>query len=385
MIIQLISPSAFQINFQMAEGSVARAALIIDGDYLAAATCGCANPTPPTGFLPAIEEHFKVQFQVKTNFVTRDPNSDAILLNHKTAMANALKRVGIKTVDVPQGEGVSAGEAMTAALTTKTMHIAWKMQEVKTLVFLVYNRSALESMLEVLQDEGVYNTFFVLLGDQVQLSPELQPFISLLAHAQVQGMMRLSSDKLFGEPFTVTSSGKEVAVSVPAAVETTSSKTTAERHSEAAITASSSTAKANTQPNTLGSKIFDEEPRVSCVLPPGCSMHFDKNYRRHFFVYVKDGQQFTEWTHPSGKEAQAALEMEVLNWYKTQEAKRAAAASSQKPQLSTTAQPWTPGGGGNVKAESALPPGWEQKTDSHGRVYYIDHNTKSTHWDRPNS
>jgi hypothetical protein len=30
-----------------------------------------------------------------------------------------------------------------------------------------------------------------------------------------------------------------------------------------------------------------------------------------------------------------------------------------------------------------LLPGWEERTDEHGRTYYIDHNTKTTTWTRP--
>ncbi|XP_066492989.1 NEDD4-like E3 ubiquitin-protein ligase WWP2 isoform X3 [Tiliqua scincoides] len=36
-----------------------------------------------------------------------------------------------------------------------------------------------------------------------------------------------------------------------------------------------------------------------------------------------------------------------------------------------------------VQALEALPPGWEQRELSNGRVYYVDHNTKTTTWDRP--
>ncbi|KAL3280597.1 hypothetical protein HHI36_003829 [Cryptolaemus montrouzieri] len=32
-----------------------------------------------------------------------------------------------------------------------------------------------------------------------------------------------------------------------------------------------------------------------------------------------------------------------------------------------------------------LPPGWETRRDSRGRVYYVDHNTRTTTWQRPNS
>ncbi|KAK2578358.1 hypothetical protein KPH14_002630 [Odynerus spinipes] len=32
-----------------------------------------------------------------------------------------------------------------------------------------------------------------------------------------------------------------------------------------------------------------------------------------------------------------------------------------------------------------LPPGWEERRDHRGRIYYVDHNTKSTTWQRPNT
>ncbi|KAJ6652503.1 hypothetical protein lerEdw1_011473 [Lerista edwardsae] len=47
-----------------------------------------------------------------------------------------------------------------------------------------------------------------------------------------------------------------------------------------------------------------------------------------------------------------------------------------------------PGSGGQpspaaVQSLEALPPGWEQRELPNGRVYYVDHNTKTTTWDRP--
>uniref|UniRef100_A0A8C5QSI2 HECT-type E3 ubiquitin transferase n=1 Tax=Leptobrachium leishanense TaxID=445787 RepID=A0A8C5QSI2_9ANUR len=39
----------------------------------------------------------------------------------------------------------------------------------------------------------------------------------------------------------------------------------------------------------------------------------------------------------------------------------------------------TPGSEGS----EGLPPGWEQRQLSNGRVYYVDHNTKSTTWEKP--
>ncbi|XP_057680099.1 NEDD4-like E3 ubiquitin-protein ligase WWP1 [Corythoichthys intestinalis] len=34
-------------------------------------------------------------------------------------------------------------------------------------------------------------------------------------------------------------------------------------------------------------------------------------------------------------------------------------------------------------APDPLPPGWEQRKDPHGRTYYVDHNTRTTTWERP--
>lgn len=33
--------------------------------------------------------------------------------------------------------------------------------------------------------------------------------------------------------------------------------------------------------------------------------------------------------------------------------------------------------------QTPLPPGWEERTDAKGRVFYVDHNTRTTTWTRP--
>ena len=30
-----------------------------------------------------------------------------------------------------------------------------------------------------------------------------------------------------------------------------------------------------------------------------------------------------------------------------------------------------------------LPPGWEKKVNRNGKTYYVDHNTRTTHWNPP--
>lgn len=33
--------------------------------------------------------------------------------------------------------------------------------------------------------------------------------------------------------------------------------------------------------------------------------------------------------------------------------------------------------------EQPLPPGWERQTDAAGKIYYVNHTTRTTQWDRP--
>lgn len=54
---------------------------------------------------------------------------------------------------------------------------------------------------------------------------------------------------------------------------------------------------------------------------------------------------------------------------KTRQASVTASADPVRQQPSSTAEP--------------LPPGWEQRKDPHGRTYYVDHNTRTTTWERP--
>nr|2KYK_A Chain A, E3 ubiquitin-protein ligase Itchy homolog [Homo sapiens] len=35
------------------------------------------------------------------------------------------------------------------------------------------------------------------------------------------------------------------------------------------------------------------------------------------------------------------------------------------------------------RAMGPLPPGWERRVDNMGRIYYVDHFTRTTTWQRP--
>ncbi|XP_005105292.1 E3 ubiquitin-protein ligase Su(dx) [Aplysia californica] len=48
-----------------------------------------------------------------------------------------------------------------------------------------------------------------------------------------------------------------------------------------------------------------------------------------------------------------------------------------------TANAQSPGGTAAAPSNEPLPPGWEMRTDQLGRPYYVDHNTRTTTWERP--
>lgn len=36
-----------------------------------------------------------------------------------------------------------------------------------------------------------------------------------------------------------------------------------------------------------------------------------------------------------------------------------------------------------TESNSPLPEGWEERTDANGRTYYVNHNARTTQWERP--
>ncbi|XP_072936483.1 E3 ubiquitin-protein ligase Su(dx) [Epargyreus clarus] len=64
-----------------------------------------------------------------------------------------------------------------------------------------------------------------------------------------------------------------------------------------------------------------------------------------------------------------------------QEAPEAAGSAPQPAPAAAPAAP--PAAATQPSAEEPLPPGWEMRYDVYGRRYYVDHNTRSTSWERP--
>ncbi|KAI3649535.1 hypothetical protein MP228_005167 [Amoeboaphelidium protococcarum] len=59
-------------------------------------------------------------------------------------------------------------------------------------------------------------------------------------------------------------------------------------------------------------------------------------------------------------------------------------SASSQYRASTAQQFRFPDGGSSTSdSQGPLPPGWERRIDGIGRIYYVDHNTKNTTWNRP--
>ncbi|XP_030281499.1 NEDD4-like E3 ubiquitin-protein ligase WWP2 isoform X1 [Sparus aurata] len=58
-------------------------------------------------------------------------------------------------------------------------------------------------------------------------------------------------------------------------------------------------------------------------------------------------------------------------------------AAPSEPSPNTTSTPEQTSNSTTESTTEVLPAGWEQRVLPHGRVYYVDHNTKTTTWERP--
>lgn len=86
---------------------------------------------------------------------------------------------------------------------------------------------------------------------------------------------------------------------------------------------------------------------------------------------------------PSGSSARtpAASSPTTPNSSSASSESTATGSSTEAPLGAPASQP--PGGPAAMPSNEPLPAGWEMRTDQLGRAYYVDHNTKTTTWERP--
>ena len=149
-----------------------------------------------------------------------------------------------------------------------------------------------------------------------------------------------------------------------------------------APTVASHTAPAMSPSNLNQSRVPDSRADDLGPLPPGWERRTDHLGR---IYYVDHNTRSTTWTRPSGdvNAQRANAEMDrsrmsstiVADDFLGVEGQNSGAASSSTPVTAATNETSTGAG--------PLPSGWEQRTTAEGRPYFVDHNTRTTTWVDP--
>ncbi|KAH8356204.1 hypothetical protein KR200_006948 [Drosophila serrata] len=107
------------------------------------------------------------------------------------------------------------------------------------------------------------------------------------------------------------------------------------------------------------------------------------------YIYLQDGGQETSTAEPSDEVVH--ISSTRLPSIPERSAAAAAAAAASAAATAGGAALMEPGAGqmtgtstgAGAPGEPPLPPAWEARMDSHGRIFYIDHTTRTTSWQRP--
>lgn len=115
---------------------------------------------------------------------------------------------------------------------------------------------------------------------------------------------------------------------------------------------------------------------LSRGLPPGWEVRFDK-YNRPY--YIDHNTQTTTWQRPVPLPTSLGLDTSTSSPPDVS----AASASSSTAQQTGTGEAAAVASSSNPHESSQLPAGWEMRYDQKNRPYYVDHNSRTTTWQRP--
>ena len=116
---------------------------------------------------------------------------------------------------------------------------------------------------------------------------------------------------------------------------------------------------AGSAPNTSGTTGLTTSSSAAPVLPQGWEEKVDDQGRR---FYVDHNTKTTHWEIPASLITSPSLDV-----------------TSSSP----STLPYTSSLAVRSAAQPGLPPGWFKRVDDLGRTYYVDSNTRTTHWELP--
>ena len=148
-----------------------------------------------------------------------------------------------------------------------------------------------------------------------------------------------------------------------------SSNTTAENNNQSTNISSSNSSTTNDSTNhriSVNSESNED-------LPPGWERRVDHLGRPY---YVDHNTRTTTWKRPSSRTAQEQENQTELQ-RRHHNARGLPEQQQQQQQINVPNNNMTTAGSG------PLPPGWEMRTSAEGRPYFVDHNTRTTTWVDP--
>ena len=150
-----------------------------------------------------------------------------------------------------------------------------------------------------------------------------------------------------------------------------SSNTTAENNNQSTNISSSNSSTTNDSTNhriSVNSESNED-------LPPGWERRVDHLGRPY---YVDHNTRTTTWKRPSSRTAQ-----EQENQTELQRRHHNARGLPEQQQQQQQQQINVPNNNMTTAGSGPLPPGWEMRTSAEGRPYFVDHNTRTTTWVDP--
>ncbi|CEJ01228.1 Putative E3 ubiquitin-protein ligase [Rhizopus microsporus] len=152
-----------------------------------------------------------------------------------------------------------------------------------------------------------------------------------------------------------------------------SSNTTAENNNQSTNISSSNSSTTNDSTNhriSVNSESNED-------LPPGWERRVDHLGRPY---YVDHNTRTTTWKRPSSRTAQEQENQTELQ--RRHHNARGLPEQQQQPQPQQQ-QINVPNNNMTTAGSGPLPPGWEMRTSAEGRPYFVDHNTRTTTWVDP--
>ena len=210
------------------------------------------------------------------------------------------------------------------------------------------------------RDQGFLGVINVRVADVIDLE--------LGGKALLTRDLKRSNDNLVVHGKLIIDLNTNVSTPLPASASTSSASTSTP--TAAPATAEPPTRMTAPAPAPAAAVRTDSRTDEHGTLPPGWERRTDHLGRTY---YVDHNTRSTTWTRPSANTVPTQPQM----------GSRTLADDMLGVESGTGATPIAPASSSTTGGSGPLPSGWEQRTTAEGRPYFVDHNTRTTTWVDP--